>query len=447
MDRRELQQAETVDVGFFYRPDNGTMQHPGRLVKDSDGRLWVVMNHRTSGNQEMSITVAGEQKGTLWLLSGESDHYLLMGVRGLAMGSRNSRLDLCGGYEMFTQQILSVDAAFRVSGGNTPYGDPDRQPPTPAEVKFDAFDVAVSDVGLWVGLVFPEEDTDAPRRLPRKQHERHETDVVVLSVGSECEGDVFWENLSHRDVVHVDCKAPQSLDSIHTMACVVHDFVNITYGGVVTATLVLYVAGGHDETRAWRRFELISQGDRFQPHKSPRWAPMLDLDDVGGLATLGKLLAWCGQHPVNSVILHRTVHSWDDWRDRLAEHWRTLNLIVGGEEKERVRITKLVDLVGKDVAMQICPEGVTFESWMKAMADHRNRVVAHPSACGVNDSRSLHEGRVFAEHMDFLLKAFVFKHGLGVNLARPKIVDGLKATVNRWSNWDWRRIGEPHPLY
>lgn len=269
--------------------------------------------------------------------------------------------------------------------------------------------------------------------------------VGKLSIGSEGWGDSSGEEWHHEDCLNLVCDEPKPLESMYAIGCVVHDFINLTIGRVVPATLALYVAEAHD----WRRFDLIAQTARFRScestGQSDQW---LTLAEVGGLQVLAKLLSWCEQDPINPTILHRATHQWDNWRDAFTEHWRTLNMLVEGRENERVRITKLVDKVGKRVAKAIRPDDVDFDSWMAAISDYRNKVVSHPTARQWDDSRILNEGPVFAHHMEFLLKAFVLKHGFGIDMDKPKVLQGLKKAVDGWNRWDWRsKSGTQHYIY
>lgn len=446
MNLRDLEQTETLDVGFFVTPVDSAVQHPGRIAKDSDGRLHGVMFGRTTGDRFTKVSVAGRQEGSLWVFSGEKGQYVLMGVRGGPFGQHSTRFDLCGGgHEFLRWQIIRADAVFQVTNPSaTGEGGPVRA--LTQDLMFDVLGVASAELGPWVGLELPKDDQGLPpQRSARRKHRPYEGGVGRLLIESEGYGDIYGDEWHHKDVVMVECSERRSLESMYDIAHVVHDFINITIGEVVSATLALYDTGGCTDHRAWRRFDLLAQGNRFASCEpvNKRWGVMLELDEAGGLGALAALLTWCDQG-LNATILHRVACQWGDWRDAFTEHWRTLNMIVPGRRTEKARIRGLVVAVGWDVVTKICPGDVGFEDWTESIAEFRNNFVAHPSK--LDDSRELHEGPIFARQLDFLLRAFVLKNGLGVRLDASTI-RRLKRTVNDWGDWDWRRGGGSHPVY
>ena len=125
-------------------------------------------------------------------------------------------------------------------------------------------------------------------------------------------------------------------------------------------------------------------------------------------------------------------------------------MLHGGRQSEHVRFSKLLDDVGRNAAKTICPDGVAFEEWAGAIANYRNVIATHPTGREPDDDRHLREGPVFTNHMAFLLKAFVLKRGLGVSLAKSRVVEGLRRVINDWGKpaWDWRTTkGEHHHIY
>ena len=444
---RYLEEAETVDAGFLVDAVDGTKQHFGRLARTSDGRIHVVLIGRSTGRPD-GITIAGEQNGDTWLFFGEAEQYLLVGVRGRLFTSKTSRPDLRGGHESFLRQHLTVDAAFKVSG-STLLSEPDDLPPVTPDPKFDVLSIASEELGMWVGLALPERYEYPPQRHAREDHAKCRSVAGELSVSSEGKGDMFGEIWHHKDTVMVRCGEPRSLESMYRLGCVVHDFINITVGRIVPANFVLYSENKNDDSRT-RRFDLLPQGPRFRTNEPSRqWDVLLTLADAGGLPALAKLIQWCEADELNRTILARVTHQ-KRGAEAFIHHWRTLNMLHGGCQSERVRFIKLLDDVGKHAAKTICPDGVAFEEWARAIANYRNEIAAHPTGREPDDDRLIREGPVFTNHMEFLLKALVLKRGLGVSLAKSRVVKGLRMIINDWGKpaWDWRTTaGEHRPIY
>lgn len=443
----DLEESEIVDAGFLVDTVDGTKQHFGRLARTADGHIHVVLIRRST-RRPHGITIAGEQKGDTWLFFGEAEQYLLVGVRGSLFTRKTSRPDLRGGHESFLHQHLTVDAAFKVSETSL-LGQPDDLPPVTPEPKFDALSIASDELGMWVGLELPERDEYPPQRLVRKDHARCQSVVGGLSIGSEGQGDLFGETWHHKDMVTVKCGEPKSLESMYRLGCVVHDFINITVARVVPVDFVLYTESEHDENRR-RRFDLMPQGPRFRADEPSRqWGVLLTLADAGGLPALAKLIQWCEADELNRTILARVTHQ-KRGTEAFIHHWRTLNMLYGGDQSEHVRFIKLLDDVGKNAAKTIRPDGVSFEEWARAIANYRNVIDTHPTGREPDDYRLVREGPVFTNHMEFLLKALVLKRGLGVSLAKSRVVEGLRMVINDWgkSAWDWRTTkGEHHYIY
>ena len=438
MNEHELERAETIDTGFFIDPSGATRQ-PGRIARTPDGRLCVVLLERHA-NVAGGIGPVAEQDGTLWQFSGEKDQYALFGVRGGPVGESINRCDFRDGYEVFIRQRFDVDAVFRVSGGPQPQ-------PMAMGMGFDALGIVLDVPGLWVGLELPSSHEYPPQRPRRKRHSKCDGRVGEISIDYEGFGDMFGDTWHHSDVVNILCFKPGSLDVMYGIGRVVHDFVNLTFGPTVPAKFVLYTTGGHADRHKWRRFELISQVHRLREREPSRhWAPMLSLTDVGGLTALDNLIQWCGANDLNGTIFHRVAQQWDKWEDAFPEHWRTLTMLFGGNDTEHCRFAKLVDSVGKGVAKAVKPSDIGFKEWQQAIANYRNEVVAHPAVTDPLDYRVLREGPAFTHHMEFLLKAYVLKHGLRIELS-TEVIDRLKQFVNDWNKWDWRDKIKSHSIY
>ena len=301
---------------------------------------------------------------------------------------------------------------------------------------------------MWVGL----EETDSygypPQHLARETHAEHQSSVGTLSVDHEGTSDFLGETLLHKDIVHVECNAPMTLPDIHDVACVVHDFINITVGSIVPASLSLYTKAGRTERHEWRRFDLLSQGRRFASGVRNEWDSMLNLRDVGGLSALAKIIEWCENDPVRKTVLARVANQERHRDDSFLENWRTMNMLFD-RRPESERFAKLVEAVGKPEATSICPPDVKHGRWHEDIAYHRSQLVVHPTGTPQDDSRRLSEGVAFANHMEFLLRALILKDGIGVDLSNTEILDRLKYAVNEGGStgWDWRAKLEHRPLY
>ena len=442
---KDLDQAETIAVGFFIDPSNDAVQHPGHIARGTGGKLYALLHKRTTGDESGGMTVVGEQNGATWLFSARKTQYLLAGVRARSVAGVTARTDLRGRYEFFTRQVLTASAVFQVSDGLTVYGHTPQQSPVLSDLRFDALAVGSSELGAWIGLELPKQHEYPPQRPARTHHPVCPSVVGALAIRNEGAGDPMGDRWDQKDIVEVVSKR-MTLESIYEIGCVVHDFINLTMGWVVPATLTLYDTDGRPDRHKWRRFDLMAQGNRFRPREPTGWGPMLDLIETGGLPALARLISWCEEDSVNRTVLARIANQKDNWSEAFIENWFTLNMLFQ-KKPESARFAELVHAVGKPIAMLVCPDGVTLESWQTAIADHRSKRVIHPTGSEADDMRRMQEGPVFALQMEFLLKAFVLKHGIGVNLANPKVTDGLKLVVNESAHWDWRTKGESYLLY
>ena len=440
--------AETIDVGFFMNPKRLNEKHPGRISRESNGQLKAVMLMLDYNQPSVSVIDAG--RGELWLFSAEKDHYVLFGVHGRQVGDMSSRSNLLGGIETFVSHTFSVEAVFRVDEGVL-LGEKNPYPAICEDLKFDAFSLTSDCIALWVGVEGTGNGDWPPARPQRRKHPCYKHANGNLSIGVSAKSDSLGLSAHVQDVLDVEFDEPKSLQCMQRIAHIVHDFVNITVGKTVPMAVAAYSPRRRLDGRGLnRRFDLISQAPMFRPKDSDGagsidW-PMLGLDEVGGLETLGKLLSWCSEDDTNRTILHRTINQWNG-QDAFMEHWRTLTLIHGGQQAEKKRIAKLVDDVGRSVIKTILPDGVDVECWLKAVTDYRNKVVVHPSMDVTIDSRRIYQGPVFTKYMEFLLKAYIFKKGMGISLDKKWLLDGLSMYVNKWNHWDWRVTGKSHPVY
>lgn len=442
----ELDRAETIDAGFII--DDEGVVYPGKIARFSNGRLCVVKHERTTNDGSAGM-FHRRQEGTLWLFSGENSQYVLFGVRGDAVGAALHRADYLGGYEKFVRHRFDVDAVFRVLHPVQLLGaKPSHILPYPSiDMGFDALWVKFDEAGLWVGLDQPASHGYPPPRPRRVKHPEHKSRIGELSITWEAGGDLLGVDWHHRDAVELLRSKPASLDAMYDIGRTIHDFINLTFGCLVPAKLVLYTTGGHEDRSKWRGYELVSQTPHFSERERPTQWPMLTLVESGGLPALARLIRWCNKADLNRTILHRVVHQQDGWELAFAAHWRTLTMLHGGDG-ELQRFSKLVKDVGLDVAQAIIPAGVAPDDWYYAIKDYRNKVIVHPQELGSYDARVMDEGPAFTHHMEFLLKAYVLKRGLGIRLRRRgRVVERLKYHITEWNKWDWRDKLESHTIY
>ena len=439
---------ETIDVGFFMNPIDPSKTHPGRLSREAEGQLRAIMLE--THNDQFIRDVQGAGRGETWLFSGEKGNYVLHGLRGRSFGSTTQRGNLLGGYETFLRYCFGVEAVFRVReqfllGEKNPF------PAISGDITFDAFSLASSRIALWIGLQDVWDVSWPPQRPGRVEHPRLMSAIGGLSTYTEGKTDAYGISSRIWDVLEITFQEPMPMDLMYRHACTVHDFVNLTIGKFLPMSFTAFSPRDSSEgTGHVRQFELISQGRRFRPEEGDLdsiLTPMLSLNDVGGLKGLSALIEWCQRAEINSTILRR-VASRRSEHDAFTEHWRTLNMIHGGRQSERSRISKLVDDVGKSLVRSILPTDVDFKCWMDAIVQYRNEVVSHPSGQDTLDARMMHQGPVFTQQMEFLLKAYVLTRGVGVRLESPEPREALLYNVEGgWNQWDWRLTGESYTLY
>ena len=387
--------------------------------------------------------------GETWLFAGEKGQYVLLGIRGGSFESTQG-VHLVGDFEAFVSLHFGVEAVFRVHELYA-LGEKDLFPAISGDFMFDAFSLASNRIALWTGL----EDVDhvnwPPQRPQRVKHAKVMSTVGELSTNTEWESDLYRISLEVRDTLDVKFRKSMPLQMMYRHACIVHDFVNLTLGKFVPMSFTAFSRREYSKYgRRTRGFELISQGWRFRPEEGDLdsiLTPMLSLNDVGGLKGLSALIEWCQRAEINSTILRRAASRRSE-HDAFTEHWRTLNMIHGGRQSERSRISKLVDNVGKSLVRSILPTDVDFKCWMDAIVRYRNEVVSHPSGQDTLDARMMHQGPVFTQQMEFLLKAYVLTRGVGVRLESSKPREALLYNVEGgWNQWDWRLTGESYALY
>ena len=436
---------ETIDVGFFKDSRDLSGKYPGRLARDAEGQMWAIIIGSCDNQFTRGVEDAGD--GETWLFSAENGHYVLLGVRGYGLGKITQRSNLLGGYETFVSNRFGVEAVFQVDE-HYPLAKANPFPPICGDLMFDAFSLSSSRIALWIGL----EDLDhgwPPQRPRRVKHSKLTSTIGELSTSIGGKSDSYGINSQIYDVLRVEFEEPRSLESMFHAACIVHDFVNLTIGDFVPMALTALSPKGHSG-KDIRRFNLMSQGWRFGPEKrdvDSMVAPMLSLNDTHGLEGLRALVGWCDGGELNSRILHRMAGP-RSGRDVFTEHWRTLNMIHGGRQKERARISKLVDDVGKSVIGKVLPKDANFRCWLDEIVQYRNEVVVHPSGRDTLNSKMAYQGPVFTRQMEFLLKAYVLKRGVGVRLDNDRLRDALRYNVDKGRNdWDWRMTGESYNLY
>lgn len=437
---------ETIDVGFFRSVADLSKKHPGRLARKTEGQLQAVM--LGSRIDQFTRGVGDTGSGETWLFSGEKGQYILIGTQGRSSESAQ-RGNLLGGYEEFVSQRFGVEAVFRVHE-EFPYGEKNPFPAISGDIMFDAFNLASSRIALWAGLEDVDDVNWPPQRPQRVKRAKVMSTIGELSTYTGGNRDIFGISSQTWDVLDVQFRKSMPLEAMYHYACIVHDFINLTLGKFVPMSFTAFSPRDHSISRGHtRRFELISQGRRFRPKKGEgsTLTPMLSLDDLHGLKGLSVLIDWCQKAEPNSVILNR-VAAQKNGQEAFSEHWRTLNMIHKGRQSEKTRISKLVDDVGKSLVRSILPINSDIECWLDSIAGYRNKVVAHPSGHGTLDSRMLYQGPVFTQQMEFLLKAYVLRKGVGVRFENERSKDALLHNVNGdWGQWDWRSTGKSYALY
>lgn len=435
---------ETIDVGFFRSSADPSEMHPGRLARQVEGQLQVVV----LGSRASLFTrgIEGMGNGETWLFAGEKGQYILLGIRGGSFGSTQG-VHLVG--EAFVSLSFGVEAVFRVHEQYA-LGEKDLFPATSGDFMFDAFSLASNRIARWTGLKDVDHVNWPPQRPQRAKHAKVMSTVGELSTHTEWKSTLHGISLEVRDMLDVKFRRSMPLQMMYHHACIVHDFVNLTLGKFVPMSFTAFSRREPSKYgRRYRGFELISQGRRFRPSEDENstLTPMLSLDDLRGLESLATLVDWCQKAELNSVILSR-VAALDSGHNAFSEHWRTLNMIHGGWQPEKARISKLVDDVGKSLVRSVLPTDADIGCWLDAIVRYRNEAVAHPSDHRTLDSLMLFQGPVFTRQMEFLLKAYVLGKGVGVKIENERSRGALLHNVDGgWGHWDWRLTGESYALY
>ena len=176
---------------------------------------------------------------------------------------------------------FGIEAMFLVDGG--PLDPPPSHPM--GVVHFDGVSLTSRSIAGWVDGRF------AGRSGPR-DHAGFAGSPVEISIRSNRE-----DATKPLDTINLYFEGLMLCD-MYRIACVAHDFVNISMGGRSPSVGLIpmeLVAGAAMDDGHRHRVRLISQRDRFRVNYTLRELkrPMLDLSEVGGLPALAKLIDWC----------------------------------------------------------------------------------------------------------------------------------------------------------